>query len=162
VLEFQSNVIAPLSITQAAAVLVFTAIVNGVAVPDNPTVCGLVDALSVSETVAAYVPGTVGAKLAVIVQVAPSAIVTGQLFDWPKMFAAVPVSVMLLKASGTPPLLVTVTVCVLPAAPATIAGNASEGTLNVIAGAGATSVPVNATVAGPPTLASFAIDSVPA
>src|SRR5947209_4085026 len=76
--------------------------------------CGESGALSVRVRLAVRVPPTVGAKVTLIVQVAPAAMVagdTGQVEVWAKSPALVPLRAMVVMASAALPVLVTVTFC---------------------------------------------------
>jgi len=75
-----------------------------------------------------------------------------------KALAFVPPIAMLPSVTGTVPVLLSVTVCGVLADPAVISGKLSELALRLTVGTAAE--PVNATVAEPPVLALFAIDSV--
>src|SRR6266550_3289655 len=77
-------------------------------------VCGLPLALSVIDTLAARLPLALGVKVALIVQLAPTATVfglSGQVLVWAKSPALVPPTATLLIVRAAVPLLVTVTVC---------------------------------------------------
>src|SRR3989442_4509133 len=83
-------------------------------VPLSETLCGLPAASSVMFTVAARTPVAAGVKLTLIVQLAPGATEPapdGQVLPAAKAKSAacVPVMVMLVRVSGAPPLLVSVT-----------------------------------------------------
>ena len=78
-----------------------------VAVPLSETCCGLDAALSVKVTAPVRVPVAVGAKTTEIVQLAFTARLAPQLFDWAKS----PEAAMPLMASAAVPLLVKVTAC---------------------------------------------------
>jgi hypothetical protein len=66
-----------------------TVVTAGVAVPERVTVCGELDALSVTAIFPVRFPADVGAKVGVIVQVAPPANVAGQEFVCVKLVLAV-------------------------------------------------------------------------
>src|SRR5579864_2791164 len=60
-------------------------------VPDRVTICGELDALSVTAILPVRFPVAVGVNAGVIVQVVPAAKVdgaTGHVFDWPKLALA--------------------------------------------------------------------------
>src|SRR5438132_286578 len=85
-------------------------------VPARDTDCGLSAASSVMFTVAARAPGAAGVKLTLIMQLAPGATElapVGQVLPAAKAKSAAcaPVMVMLVRFSGAPPLLVSVTFC---------------------------------------------------
>src|SRR2546426_5115488 len=85
-------------------------------VPARDTDCGLSAASSVMVTVAARAPGAAGVKLTLIVQLAPGATEptpVGQVLPAAKAKSAAcaSVMVMLVRLSGVPPLLVSVTFC---------------------------------------------------
>src|SRR5207302_1207676 len=85
-------------------------------VPVSDTDCGLSAASSVMFTVAARAPVAAGVKLTLIVQLAPGATEpapVGQVLPAAKAKSAAcaPVMVMLVRFSGAPPLLVSVTFC---------------------------------------------------
>src|SRR5438128_2468402 len=85
-------------------------------VPARDTDCGLPAAWSVMFTAAARAPGAAGVKLTLIVQLAPGATEpapVGQVLPAAKAKSAAcaPVMVMLVRFSGAPPLLVSVTFC---------------------------------------------------
>lgn len=81
-------------------------------VPLSATLCGLPAALSLTEMLALRDPVAEGVKVTLIVQFAPAVSVLGlmgQVFDWAKSSAFVPVTVMLVMINAAVPLLVSVT-----------------------------------------------------
>src|SRR5437870_535657 len=85
-------------------------------VPARDTDCGLPAASSVMFTAAARAPGAAGVKPTLIMQLAPGATEpapVGQVLPAAKAKSAAcaPVMVMLVRFSGAPPLLVSVTFC---------------------------------------------------
>jgi len=87
--------------------------VGTVPVPVTAKDCGLPSALSLTVTMAFRVPTAEGAKVTLMVQLAPVATVlgeTGQLLDWLKSPLFAPLTVMTEIVNGEPPLLVKVTV----------------------------------------------------
>src|SRR5437899_10808540 len=85
-------------------------------VPARDTDCGLPTASSVMFTAAARAPGPAGVKLTLIMQLAPAATEpapVGQVLPAGKAKSAgcAPVMGMLVRLSGAPPLLVSVTLC---------------------------------------------------
>src|SRR3989454_10060903 len=85
-------------------------------VPVRVIVCGLPEASSTMFSVALRIPVASGVKLTLIVQLAPGATEpapVGQVLSavMPKSAACAPVMVMLVRFSGAPPLLVSVTLC---------------------------------------------------
>src|SRR3989441_1955309 len=85
-------------------------------VPVRVIVCGLPEASSTMFSVALRIPVASGVKLTLIVQLAPGATEpapVGQVLSavMPKSAACAPVMVMLVRFSGAPPLLVSVTFC---------------------------------------------------
>ena len=79
-------------------------------VPARVTLCGLLAALSVRDTLALRLPLALGEKLTLIVQLALTASEVGQVLVCAKSLALVPVMLTLLMLRGSVPLLVRVTV----------------------------------------------------
>jgi len=103
-------------------------------------------ALSVNTNVAVLVPAALGANTTLMVQVAPAATLDKQVFVWLKSTAFVPVMATLAKISGTCPVFVTVTDCVVDALPTRLD---PKPTLVVLLDTtGVPAVPVSATVCG--------------
>jgi hypothetical protein len=160
-----------LSITHELALVVFTEIVNGVAMPDNKTVCEPVPALSFNVSVAAYVPATLGPNLNATTHEAPAARVLPQVVCSLNRFAPAPL-IASDRVSGTAPVFVTATACPRLTVPATVLGKVIEGTVGgVIVPAARLSptevsaVPVNVAAAGLTTPLLFtlrAAENVPA
>ena len=82
-----------------------------VPVPVRPTVCGLPEALSVIVTEAVRVPGAVGAKVTLRVQLAPVATEVPQVLTWLKSPVFAPVKATLLMLRAALPVFVSVTGC---------------------------------------------------
>ena len=83
-----------------------------VPVPVRVTVCGLPNALSLMEIAADRLPGAVGAKITLTVQVPPAATGPPQVFVAGKSPALFPVTAILVIVRVALPLLVRVTDCV--------------------------------------------------
>src|SRR3989442_473963 len=108
-------------------------------VPARDTDCGLPPASSVMFTPAARAPGPPGVKLTLIVQLAPGATEpapVGQVLPAAKAKSAAcaPVMVMLVRFSGAPPLLVSVTFCAGLVVPTRCSPNARLVAESVAAG----------------------------
>lgn len=88
-----------------------------VPVPVNATVCGLLARLSAMLIDAVRTPGAVGVNFTMIMQVAFCASVAGQLFDWEKSPALVPVTLTPDRVKLVLPVLVTVVDCDVPVVP---------------------------------------------
>src|SRR2546426_562456 len=130
-------------------------------VPARDTDCGLPTASSVMFTAAARAPGPAGVKLTLIVQLAPGATEpapVGQVLPAAKAKSAAcaPVMVMLVRFSGAPPLLVSVTVCAALEVPTRCLPNALLVAESVAVG-GVTPVPVSDTDCGLPAASSVMI-----
>src|SRR5438128_1866087 len=121
-------------------------------VPARDTDCGPPAASSVMFTAAARTPGASGVKLTLIVQLAPGATEpapVGQVLPAAKAKSAAcaPVMVMLVRLSGAPPLLVSVTFCAALVVPTRCSPNALLVAESVAVG-GVTPVPVSDTDCG--------------
>jgi len=71
--------------------------------PEIVADCGEPAALSATEIAALKVAADAGAKVTVMVHVAPAASEAGQLLVWPKLLALVPVTEMLVMMRGVLP-----------------------------------------------------------
>src|SRR5450432_3512469 len=80
-------------------------------VPLNAIVCGLSTELSVSVILPLRAPLAPGVNITLMVHVAFTARLLGQVFVCAKSLAFVPVTAILVKVSAVAPVLVTVTVC---------------------------------------------------
>src|SRR5207302_1487362 len=121
-------------------------------VPARDTDCGLPTASSVMFTAAARAPGAAGVKLTPIVQLVPGATEpapVGQVLPAAKAKSAAcaPVMVMLVRFSGAPPLLVSVTFCAALVVRMRCSPNALLAAESVAVG-GVTPVPVSDTDCG--------------
>src|SRR2546422_733581 len=130
-------------------------------VPARDTDCGLPAALSVMFTVAARTPVAAGVKLTLIVQLAPGATEpapVGQVLPAAKAKSAAcaPVMVMLVRFSGAPPLLVSVTFCAALVVPTRCLPKALIVAESVAVG-GVTPVPVSDTDCGLPGASSVMV-----
>ena len=84
-----------------------TVTAGAVPVPVRETICGLPGASSVMVIAPVLVPRAVGAKVTLIVQLAPAATEPAQVFVWAKS----PLLVIPVMLSRAAPVLVNVTVC---------------------------------------------------
>src|SRR3989442_12789137 len=130
-------------------------------VPLSETLCGLPAASSVMFTVAARTPVAAGVKLTLIVQLAPGATEPappGQVLPAAKAKSAAcaPVMVMLMRFSGAPPLLVSVTFWAGLVVPTRCLPKALLVAESVAVG-GVTPVPVSDTDCGLPAASSVMI-----
>src|SRR3989454_8864570 len=130
-------------------------------VPARDTDCGLPAASSVMFTVAARTPVAAGVKLTLIVQLAPGATEPaplGQVLPAAKAKSAAcaPVMLMLMRFSGAPPLLVSVTFCAGLVVPTRCWPKALLVAESVAVG-GVTPVPVSDSDCGLPTASSVMI-----
>src|SRR5438128_2414876 len=130
-------------------------------VPARDTDCGPPAASSVMFTAAARTPGASGVKLTLIVQLAPGATEpapVGQVLPAAKAKSAAcaPVMVMLVRLSGAPPLLVSVTFCAALVVPTRCSPNALLVAESVAVG-GVTPVPVSDTDCGLPAASSVMV-----
>src|SRR5438128_697379 len=130
-------------------------------VPARDTDCGLPAASSVMFTAAARTPGASGVKLTLIVQLAPGATElapVGQVLPAAKAKSAAcaPVMVMLVRFSGAPPLLVSVTFCAGLVVPTRCSPNALLVAESVAVGS-VTPVPVSDSDCGLPAASSVMV-----
>ena len=114
-------------------------------VPVNCTLCGDDPALSVKVTLPVRDPGAVGVNAISTVHAPPAAKLPPQVL-LPATGAKSPVTAMLWISSGIPPLLVSVTVCAAAVSPTPVAANVIADTGDSDTPAGATPIPLNATV----------------
>jgi hypothetical protein len=116
--------------------------------------------LSATITKAENAPAAPGANTTEIVQLAPTARETAQLFVWEKSAGAVPSTAIPLMVSGADPRLLRVTACASPAIP-TIPVKVRDVGARTATGAGAVPVPLRLTCCGDPVaLSTIAIDAV--
>jgi hypothetical protein len=120
---------------------------RGVPVPPSVTLCGEPVALSVTESVALRLAADAGEKVTEMVQLAPAASDSPQVFVWAKSAAFVPAIAMLVIDSAALPVLVSVAVCAALVAPLS-AVNVSDGGVSDATGA-ATTTAVTVTVLVP-------------
>src|SRR6202035_3196470 len=135
---------------------------GAVPVPLNATLCGVPLALSAIDKLALRLPAAVGEKVALTLQLAPTAIVfglSGQVVPGVKSAGLVPPTVTLLIVSGALPLLVTVTDCDPLLVPTAWLPKARLLALRLTPGTAAAPVPFSATACGLPAALSV-IDKV--
>src|SRR2546427_8218873 len=130
-------------------------------IPASDTDCGLPGASSVMVTVAVRAPVAAGVKLMLIVQLAPGATEPAQVGQVlsaakAKSAACAPVMVMLVRFSGAPPLLVSVTFCAGLVVPTRCSPNALLVAESVAVG-GVTPVPVSDSDCGLPAASSVMV-----
>ena len=136
-------------------------------VPDNATVCFVVEAESVYVTIAVNVPAEAGWNVMVLVQLAPAASGLGQVVaDFVNELAFVPVMVVAaVNETEAEVLFFNVITCVAAAVPTVVEGNVSEAGVIVKPELALTPVPDSATVCGDPVAVSVYVttaESAPA
>src|SRR5437879_2164754 len=159
---FCAALVVPMRCSPNALLAAESVAVGGVTpVPVSDTDCGLSAASSVMFAVAARAPVTAGVKLTLIVQLAPGPTEptpVGQVLPAAKAKSAAcaPVMVMLVRFSGAPPLLVSVTFCAALVVPTRCSPNALLVAESVAVG-GVTPVPVSDTDCGLPAASSVMV-----
>jgi hypothetical protein len=128
---------------------------DAVAVPVSEAVCGLPDALSLTETVACREPEAIGVNVTLIVQLVASASELPQLFVWEKSPGFAPVMVILVMVKVALPVLLSVTSCGALLPPRTWLPNTRLVGDKVAVGA--MPVPVSGTLCGLPAALSVTL-----
>jgi hypothetical protein len=139
--------------------VILTAALDAVPVPLSETVCGVLDALSAIESIAASVPTCDGVKVTEMVQEADGAIVLRQLFVWVKSLGFAPLKLNTGDTMPPVPVSDSVNVRILEAVPFGVGGNDSVPGKTAPFAIPAFPVPLKVTVWGEPVTLS-AIESV--